>query len=332
MLGRMPPRPGERHDEEVALGLVVVSVFGAALIAAGPVLGRMRRLAEAVRQSAAAEYGRPVSVDGSQRDEVADLARAFDAAGASARDHLVEARRRRDALREFVANTTHDVALPLTVLQGHLSALGARAADPDSRTRLREAMQEAQYMSSLLRNLGVAATLDDEPGMRERTPVDIGAMVERVAARHRAPADTRDVSLEFAVPESPVIAAGDVTLLEQALSNLVDNAVKYNRPGGHVAVVLDRRGDRFELAVKDDGPGVAADELPALTARRFRGADARTRPAGGQGLGLAIAAEAVAALDMQLRLESPATGGLTATITGECVGPARLGTDRQDAI
>ena len=81
----------------------------------------------------------------------------------------------------------------------------------------------------------------------------------------------------------------DHTLLEQALGNLVDNAVRYNRPGGHVAVLVDRRGDDFVLSVEDDGPGVSGGDLARLTMRWFRGSDARTRRHGGKGLGLAIA-------------------------------------------
>jgi len=318
ILARVRPRPGEIRDERIALAVVIVSVFGAVWVAAGPVVVRMRRLTEAVGRSAASRYEVPVSDDGG--GELADLARAFNAAGASVKDHLRQAESREAALRDFVANTTHDVALPLTVLQGHLAEIEKDAADGSAaREHVRAAVQEAHYMSSLLRNLGVAARLDRGTDRIERRAVNLNAVVDRVIARQRPVARMLGVELNHAVPEEVLSTPGDVTLIEQAVSNLTDNAVRYNTTGGHVAVVLDRRGDRFVLTVADDGPGVAVEELSRLTERRFRSEDARTRRPDGHGLGLSIAAEALARLDCSLVFRPSAERGLTAEISGNLV-------------
>jgi signal transduction histidine kinase len=126
-------------------------------------------------------------------------------------------------------------------------------------------------------------------------------------------ASASTIELNFAVPESPVIVSADVTLLEQALSNLVDNAIRYNRSGGHVAIVLD---SGFVLRVVDDGPGVSEADMSRLTARRFRSEEARTRRDDGQGLGLAITVEALDRLGYTLTFSRPAEGGLAAEIRG----------------
>jgi two-component system, OmpR family, sensor histidine kinase BaeS len=112
----------------------------------------------------------------------------------------------------------------------------------------------------------------------------------------------------MAVPDPPLLAPADLTLLEQALGNLVDNAIRYNHSDGHVAVLLDRAGDGFVLSVADDGPGVKQDELSQLTARWFRGSDARTRRRDGKGLGLAIVNESVKCLGLALAFQRPAEG------------------------
>src|ERR1019366_6871624 len=143
-------------------------------------------------------------------------------------------------LRQFVANTTHDVAVPLTVLQGHLVELDTQlAAASAPRDHARAAIQEAHYMASLLRNLSIATKLGDTSVPMELRPVDLATLVERVVARHRPIARASGVDLNFAAPDPPPIASADLTLIEQALSNLTDNAIRYNRAGGHVAVVLD---------------------------------------------------------------------------------------------
>jgi signal transduction histidine kinase len=314
MLARMRPRPGEVRDERLALAAIVITVIAAVWVAAGPVIVRMRRLKEAVGRSAESRYAVPVPEDGG--GELADLARAFNAAGASVRRHLDEAEARETALREFVANTTHDVALPLTVLQGHLAELEQRAADGSEREHIRGSVREAHYMGSLLQSLGIATKLDAGPDPVELKPVALNALVDRVVARHRPIARMLGVELNHAVPEATLSASSDVTLLEQALSNLVENAVRYNKPEGHVAVVLDRQGDRFTLTVADDGPGVPAADLARLTERRFRGEAARTRRPDGHGLGLSIAAEAVARVGATLSFHPSPEGGLTAEISG----------------
>jgi signal transduction histidine kinase len=226
----------------------------------------------------------------------------------------MEVQARENTLRGFVANTTHDVAIPLTVLQGHLAELDTALTAPDQREQVRAAMREAHYMASLLRNLGSAASLGESASSVVLSPVDLSALVERVVARHRPIARTSGVELNVAVPDPPLVAPSDHTLLEQAVSNLVDNAIRYNHPGGHVAVLLDRAGDAFVLSVTDDGPGVTDEELAQLTTRWFRGSEARTRRPDGHGLGLAIVSESVGRLGLSLTFDRPADGGLRATI------------------
>jgi len=312
LLARIPPRPAELRDQAQALALVVVSVLAAAWFAAGPLIARLRRLGEGVRHSAASHYAEPVAIEG--RDEVAALAGAFNEAGQRVRAHLMDVQAREEALRGFVANTTHDVAIPLTVLQGHLAELDRELTTPLQRGHVRAAVQEAHYMGSLLRNLGAATKLDESSAPIVLAPVDVSALVDRVVARHRPIARVSGVELNVAVPDPPLVAPSDHTLLEQALSNLVDNAIRYNHAGGHVAVLLDRAGDGFVLSVADDGPGVTDEDLAQLTTRWFRGPEARTRRPDGHGLGLAIVAESVKRLGLSLTFHRPGEGGLRAEI------------------
>ncbi len=250
------------------------------------------------------------------RDEVAALAGAFNEAGRQVRAHLLEVQGREETLRRFVANTTHDVAIPLSVLQGHLADLDRLLADPAQRDLVRGAVEEAHYMASLLRNLGAATRLDEPNAAPTLSAVDMSSLVEQVVARHRPIARASGIELNAAVPDVSVVLQSDQTLLEQALGNLVDNAVRYNREGGHVAVVLDGAGSAFTLSVTDDGPGVADEDLAALTTRWFRGAEARTRRPDGKGLGLAIARESLDRLGFTLTFHRPAQGGLRAEIRG----------------
>ena len=290
-------------------------VLAAVLLAMGPAVRRMRRLTEAVRRSAAAGFTGDVPADGA-RDEIAELGRAFDAASREVRAQLAERDRRERALRDFLANTTHDVMIPLTVLQQHLATLRERGDD----ATVVAAMDEAHYMASMIHNLAIAARLDAGEPELHRAPVELGALIARVVARHRPIARELHVELDSAAPE-PVATDADVTLLEQAVSNVVYNAIRHNRAGGHVAVILEPQdaGRRFRVRVVDDGPGVPADQLARLAERGYRGDAARTRSPGGQGLGLHIAWRVAELHGLALHFAASDHGGLEVTLEGPSI-------------
>lgn len=305
-----------RRSWLMALGVGALAMC-VALLAIGTVVRRIRKLTKAV-------------ADGSQipsqgGDEIAELARAFAANRDELRARLAELEARDTALTRFVSNTTHDVMLPLTVLIGHLAELDehVRAGDGANATTVRAALEEAHYLTSLVQNLGVAAKLDVGEAHVVWHDVDLVPLVERVIARHTRIAQQRGVELAHAIPDTALVVRGDVTLIEQAVSNLVHNAVRYADTGGHVAVVLERNTPlRFELRVLDDGPGVPDALLTRLGERGFRTDEARTRQPQGFGLGLHIVHDVAKRLGLELRFARAAERGLLVTLSGTCLPPA----------
>ena len=309
---RPAPLPG-------LLGSAVVLCAGflaAVWLSAGPVVRRIRALTADVRRSLAARYAHPVRVSGS--DEVAELALAFNEAAREVRAQLLAAQEREETLRSFLANTTHDLMLPLTVLQGHISRLKHQAGGGGSEPAvITAAAEEVEYVASLVHNLSAAAKLEAGEPMVQRHAFDLSALVERIVERHRPVAEARGIAIEHAVPEAALWAQGDVTLVEQAVSNLVHNGVRHNRPGGHVAVVLDEAGaDAFLLRVSDDGPGVPPDQMARLGERRFRTDESRGRHPEGLGLGLSIARSVAERHGFALTFAANAPSGLVAEIRG----------------
>jgi len=311
----------EFHDAGAVLVWWLLALGGVVLIAvaiaAGPVVRRIRKLQREVYASARTRYASEVEATGS--DEIADLARAFNAAGREVREYLTELEAREKTLRAFVADTTHDVMIPLTVLRGHLATLRRRteSGEPADGGMIRSALEETHYMASLVSNLSAAAKLESGAGRDlRRDTVDLCALVERVHGRHAPLAAIGGVAIDRAVPAGIVTTTGDVTLIEQALSNLVHNAVRYNREGGHVAILLDSSNGRFELRVSDDGPGVSEELLRRLPERSFRSSEARSRAPDGLGLGLAIARDVAERHGFELEFHRREEGGLEATLRG----------------
>jgi signal transduction histidine kinase len=301
--------------------LVPLLAVVAVVVAVGPVVRRVRQLTGEVRASAVSRYQQPVSVRGN--DEVAELARAFQEARAEIQSQLSQQEAREQALRDFLANTMHDVMTPLTVLQGHLSSMQQRTGRGEAREAavLASAMGEAHYIASLVHNLAAAARLEAGAPQVQRAPVDLNAVIARVIGRHQPIARQRRISLESGVPEAPVWVSGDVTLIEQAVSNVVFNGIHHGRDDGHVAVVLEStRQGRFHLRVIDDGPGIPEEERSRLLERSFRGNAARTRGLEGQGLGLHIAHHVAQVHGWTLSLLPSEYGGLEVGLEGEVMG------------
>ena len=297
----------------------VFAVLLGLFISMGPPVRRLRRLTREVHYAAQAKGRVALSSDGG--DEIAELARAFSDAHNALQTEKELQEQREVALRNFLANTTHDVMVPLTALQGHLSQLlvQMRAAGASKSDEVTAAADEAHYIASLVHNLNIAAKLESGAPDLHREPVDLNELLTRAVGRHKTIAQQHEVTLERAVPPASVVALGDVTLLEQAVSNVVANAVHYNKAGGHVAAVLERLSpERFSLKVIDDGPGLDDAERARILERGFRSDAARSRFPSGQGLGLSITHEVADRHGWTLELRRSEFGGLEVELQGPC--------------
>jgi signal transduction histidine kinase len=296
-------------------GALLVALFAALLIALGPLVARIRELASKVRALRLHDYRDRISMKGN--DEIEELAAAFDGAAREVRAHVDAQSRRERTLRDFLANTTHDVMTPLTVIQGHLASLrdAATAEKQLDRASLEAAIDEASYIAALVNNLAIAARLEAGEPHFVRVPVDVGRVVERCVARHTPIARQHGVEIACAVPEMPILILGDETFLEQAIGNVVFNAIFHNRAGGHVAIVVsDLEGSRFRVRVVDDGPHITDDEIAAL--RSPPEDAARTRRRDGHGLGLGITHRVTKLHGMTVAFARSDLGGLQVDLEG----------------
>jgi len=295
----------------------VLFVLAIVLISVGPMVRRTRQLTHEVREFARTSYGRQISIGG--KDEIGQLAQAFKDAGDEIRSHIARQEQREQTLRNFLDNTTHDVMIPLTVLQGHLSAMQERLNKTEKidNELLTSAMSESQYITSLIHNLSVAAKIEEGAPALEWEPVNLNRLVERVIGRHRPVARQKNVSIDHTVPENPVWCDGDMTFIEQSINNVVYNAIRHNRSGGHVAVLLECSGDSdFSLRVIDDGPGIAEDDLVKLLDKCRRPDAARSREHGRHGFGLRIACQLAEMHRWSFNIKRSEYGGLQVDFVG----------------
>jgi two-component system sensor histidine kinase MprB len=265
----------DRLSSSLRAGILVAVLVVATLAAiAGWLIARQltRRLENLVvaTQEVATTGNLDVEVPVSGHDEIATL-------GASFSSMLGSLRRSQEAQRRLVQDAGHELRTPLTSLRTNIGVLRRHPdlAD-DARARLVDDLDlEARELSTLANELVelAAERRDDEP-LEE---VALGPLAERVAARTR-----RRTGREVPVDADASVVLGRPLALERAISNLLDNAAKFDPTGGPISVEV-RAGT---VAVLDRGPGIAPDDVEHVFDRFFRSEDARSRP--GSGLGLAI--------------------------------------------
>jgi two-component system sensor histidine kinase MprB len=305
--------------EEVlrVFGLVVLGVGGVGILWAW-LLGRTVATAalrpvldftQVVAHVAETEDLRPVPT-GYARGIVASLTETFNRM-------LTRLAASRDQQDRLVADASHELRTPLTSMRTNLELLALDAG----RGRLSEAHRGKILDDVLAQTVALGALVTDlvhltRASASSRGPVDLRTVVEAAVdrVRRRAPGLVLDVEL------GRLVVLGDTAGLEQAVGNVLDNAVKWSLPGGTIHVHL--AGHR--LRIGDEGPGIAAADLPHVFDRFYRAESARSTP--GTGLGLAVAAKVVHDHGGTIHAESPPQGGAELVIelpgTLDATGPA----------
>ena len=199
--------------------------------------------------------------------------------------------------RDFVANVSHELRTPLTALISFIETLrGAARDDPEARERFLAVMErEAGRMNRLVHDLLSLNRVEAEERVRPTRRVDLVPMLDACLAALRPMASGAGVSVEVEVPDKPVLVPGDEDQLQQVMTNLLENAVKYGAAGGRVRIELSTperderlRGPAARIDVIDWGEGFDPIHIPRLTERFYRVDGHRARAMGGTGLGLAI--------------------------------------------
>jgi two-component system phosphate regulon sensor histidine kinase PhoR len=217
---------------------------------------------------------------------------------------VTEERRLSQIKSDFVSNASHELRTPLTNIRGYLEAIqdAAREGAPPDPAFLDVAHANALRMERLIDDLLELSRAEAAVVPLEREEVALPAFLSHVAGLNRESAGRAGKTLEVLAGEGTVRA--DVRKLALAVSNLVDNAIKYGKEGGRIALSGRIEDGAYLLEVADDGPGIPAEELPRIFERFYRVDKGRSREMGGTGLGLSIARHIVESHGGTIRVES----------------------------
>jgi len=306
-----PPQAQFLDRVRTALWIAALAATAVALITGGllfrSIVAPLRRLTAASQAISEGDLSARAPVQG--QDEVAQLADAFNRMAKSLA-------RAEEARRNQTADIAHELRTPLTVLQGTLEAM-LDGVYPTDRENLLAARAQIRTLARLVEDLRLLALADAGQLHLHTAPLDLGAFLWEMVEAHRIQAREREVELTAGSPtwETPPalpLVVADRDRLAQVMGNLLDNAIRYVPPGGHVAVQVTEQEREVTVAVADDGLGVPPEGLPHLFERFWRGDPARQRVImGGSGLGLSIARHIVEAHGGRVWAEPTPGGGLT---------------------
>ncbi len=210
-------------------------------------------------------------------DEIGELATTF--------DHMIEHLDRVfQSQKDFVADASHELRGPLTVIRGNLDLLKRKMREVERRDSLRAIERESVRMAKIVDDLLFLAEMESGEAPRRQT-VSLNEIVLEEAERARSLAGDRKIIIDR---QQDVAIRGDPQRIRQLLANLVDNAIKYTPEHGTITLSILKDGEWARLEVSDTGIGIAPEHLPHIFNRFYRVDKARSRGSGGTGLGLAI--------------------------------------------
>lgn len=294
----------------VSLLVLAAVIFTVALLS--------RRLTEPLTEMAdvagrirSGELDRRITVRSA--DEIGRLGESLNAMIDELNRDIVRLRKLERVRTEFLANVSHELRTPIFAIQGMIETLlGGAVDDPEvNRDFLRRALDNTRNLNALLSDLIEISRIESGDMKMSFRYFDAGELLKTVATEMAPIAAPRSVRLVTAAPPEGRQVYGDRERLKQVLTNLVENAIKYNRPEGTVRLEAGEAEAGLRFAVRDDGVGIAPEHRERIFERFYRVDKERSRETGGTGLGLAIVKHIVEAHGSRVVVESEPGNGST---------------------
>ncbi|MBP3480625.1 MAG: HAMP domain-containing protein [Clostridia bacterium] len=287
---------------DVSLLFLQALLFGVALAAllsffiSKRLTASIKKLEKGARDMSRGQFS---EIEVKTHDEIGSLCTVFNEMGRQIQNDFDEFERAERAQREFVANVSHELKTPLTVIKSYSQTLRAMEVDRDTQKRfLATVDSEADRMAGIVGQLLYLSKLEQQSAVREE--IDLFKLCGDVADTLKIESDKKGLTVYITGGGSIV---SDRELIRTIIYNLLSNAVKYSLPGGEISVRVSGEEPPF-ITVHDNGQGIAPEDIEHIFERFYRADKSRGRDTGGTGLGLAIAKESARIIGAELTVKS----------------------------
>jgi signal transduction histidine kinase len=291
----------------LALPILAFTIGGRAFRSITTPLAEVMTAADAVAEG---DFTVRVAESGKRRNQFAQLARSF--------NRMTEELQRSDQLRRnLTADVAHELRTPLHIIQGNLEGVLDGVYDPTDE-HIEATLEETRMLARLVDDLHILSQAEAGQLSLHMEVVDVTELLADVETSFGGQAAIKNIDLDVSIEGKPaeLMVSGDVDRLDQVLSNLVVNALRHTPQGGQVSLQAQRHDGDVHIIVADTGEGIAAEELPYIFERFWRGDVSRTHIDGaGAGLGLAIVKQLVDAHQGTIDVTSTPNAGTHFTIS-----------------
>jgi signal transduction histidine kinase len=277
---------------------------------------RLQLVARSVRAFERGQYNR--RLDASAKDEIGELARAFNNMADTITANLEKLRATDNLRRELIANVSHDLRSPLTSIQGYVETLLMKQDSlnkKQSREYLKIILSDATMLNQMVHELFELSKYEArqiEPSLER---FSLSELIQDVVLKYKPRAENQQVTLQTELPEKLFFVQGDINMIERVLSNLIENALAHTPSRGQVNAQLEDREGRALVRVTDSGKGISKNDIPFIFDRFFTSGRESSSPGRGSGLGLAIAQKIMELHGSRIYVESEPGRGSTFLFT-----------------
>ena len=294
----------------------------AALLVFNLLTRRLRVLAEEMESFRASNFTQPRRIEWScpKGDEIDRLAYSFSELSDHIARQIGQLERLDSQRRELLANVSHDLRTPLTLMQGYLETMLLRRGEmtpAEERSCLEVAARHAERLGRLVADLFELTKLDGQAGRVQGEAFSVSELAQDIAQKFQQTAGARGVSVQLGIDAAAPAVVGDIGLVERALENLVENALRHTPAGGQVAIEVEGTAQRVQVRVRDNGCGIAHANLAHVFDRYFQApriefaqgvatpqSESPDAPHHHAGLGLAITQRIVALHGGEIQVQS----------------------------
>lgn len=273
----------------VGLLVLVAAILLYSLKVVRPVRASLLQLELAAKRIGAGELTTRVGIEGT--DEVAEVARAFNSMADDLERHTTALETSDRLRRQLVADVSHELMTPLTAVLGHLETLDMEEVRLDERERQRQvrvATREARRLKRVIADLLDAARYEAGGVELNQEEIETRELLDQVVARHAHDCKMRRIVVDIQVGAGAELLEVDPFRMEQAIENIMGNALRHTPAGGQVSLRASRDGEKVVIEVSDSGEGISSEHLPHIFDRFYKASSTNGLASPGSGLGLSI--------------------------------------------
>ncbi|MAB68003.1 MAG: two-component sensor histidine kinase [Bacteroidetes bacterium] len=296
----------------IGLGLILLVTLILGLIVFRLLTSRLRHVSETVKSFEQGQLERRVKVN--SNDEVGLLGASFNQMADTLVSNMDEIKQIDKLRRELVANVSHDLRSPLASIQGYLETIQQKepSINPEDRSKYYEiVLRNTKKLGTLIEELFELSKFDAQDVQPEMEPVSMAELAQDLVQQFKPLAEQKGITLKAVLSDEHTnLVYADIALMERAISNLIDNALKHTPAGGTVSIISTNDKENVSFTISDTGKGIAEENIQRIFDRFYQEDPSRT-VGSGAGLGLSIAQKILELHGSKLSVESKSGNGTT---------------------